>query len=189
MNKKKLSTTGRSWLHPALYSWPISDEIGFGLFTSKDIPKGTLIIISGGDVYSTEEEKHLPLELRDIGHMVTPSLVFGTRLVDRMDAQDVINHSCEPNCGFKGQVFFVTMRNIVAGEQITIDYATVLCDLDGFEYSLTCRCGSPECRGKITSSDWRIPEVQHKYHGYFQWYLQDIIDNDGATITYPTVNQ
>ena len=35
-----------------------------------------------------------------------------------------------------------------------------------------CRCGSPLCRGRVTDSDWRIPELQERYDGWFSWYLQ-----------------
>jgi hypothetical protein len=37
-------------------------------------------------------------------------------------------------------------------------------------------CGSPNCRGLITEEDWKIPELQKKYDGYFSWYLQEKID-------------
>jgi len=34
-----------------------------------------------------------------------------------------INHSCEPNVGFAGNVVLVAMRDIEAGEELTTDYA------------------------------------------------------------------
>lgn len=28
---------------------------------------------------------------------------------------------------------------------------------------MTCRCGTAMCRGEITSSDWRRPELRDRY--------------------------
>jgi SET domain-containing protein len=36
-----------------------------------------------------------------------------------------LNHSCEPNVGVQGQIVFVAMRDIAAGEELTLDYATI----------------------------------------------------------------
>jgi SET domain-containing protein len=37
-----------------------------------------------------------------------------------------VNHSCEPNLGMGGNVLLVAMREIAAGEELTIDYALFL---------------------------------------------------------------
>jgi len=55
------------------------------------------------------------------------------------------NHSCEPNTGFAG-LDVVALRDIAAGEELTIDYATFC---DGHLVPFDCRCGSPRCRGRI----------------------------------------
>ena len=34
-----------------------------------------------------------------------------------------INHSCEPNVGFAGDIVLVAMRDISPGEELTTDYA------------------------------------------------------------------
>ena len=58
-----------------------------------------------------------------------------------------INHSCEPNAYMKityGHVLFFALRDIPAGQEITIDYEqTLLPD------SKRCYCGAKSCRGKI----------------------------------------
>lgn len=48
------------------------------------------------------------------------------------------------------------MRDIAAGEELTIDYAMIEDD----ETELECRCGQVFCRGTITGRDWRRPELQ-----------------------------
>ena len=80
----------------------------------------------------------------------------------------MVNHSCSPNCGMSGQTLVVAMRDIAPGEELTYDYAMS----DGSPYDeFECHCGRPECRGKVTGSDWMRPELQVRYRGYFSPYL------------------
>src|SRR5262249_39801756 len=78
-----------------------------------------------------------------------------------------LNHCCEPNVGVQGQIVFVAMRDIAVGEELTLDYATIDQDAE----PMACRCGSRSCRGLITRDDWKKPELQEKYGGYFAWHL------------------
>ena len=84
------------------------------------------------------------------------------------EAGDMLNHSCEPNCGVIGSAVIVAMRDIEIGEELTFDYAmTDASDYDEF----TCLCGESACRTVVTGADWRDPVLQAKYHGYFSQYL------------------
>ena len=47
-------------------------------------------------------------------------------------------------------------------------------------YRLKCLCGSKQCRGCVTDEDWKIPALQRKYKGYFQYYIQKKIDSRGS---------
>ena len=85
------------------------------------------------------------------------------------------NHSCEPNIGVRGQIVFVAIRDVEAGEELTHDWA--MTDDDGYE--MTCRCGAASCRGVVTGQDWRRPELQRKYGEYMSWYLLRKIRNGG----------
>lgn len=52
------------------------------------------------------------------------------------------NHSCDPNTAYEGLNVYAR-RDIAAGEELTLDYATFLDEnMEPFE----CRCGSPLCR-------------------------------------------
>jgi len=83
-----------------------------------------------------------------------------------------LNHSCEPNLGLQGQVVYVALRDIEIDEELTFDYAMS----DDEFYEMKCRCGASTCRGTITGLDWRKPEIQKKYDGYFSWFIQRQID-------------
>ncbi len=55
------------------------------------------------------------------------------------------NHSCDANTTYRG-LDVVAARDIVAGEELTLDYAELLNELGA---PFDCRCGSPRCRGKV----------------------------------------
>jgi SET domain-containing protein len=78
-----------------------------------------------------------------------------------------INHSCEPNVGFAGNILLVAMRDIDPGEELTTDYAL----FDDYDGEMQCRCGTASCRGTIGGRDWQRPELQRRYGNYFSWYL------------------
>ena len=62
-----------------------------------------------------------------------------------------INHSCDPNAWVDG-LNLTARRQISAGEQITMDYAT-FCNESLEEFA--CACGSPDCRGVVRGTDYR----------------------------------
>ncbi len=55
------------------------------------------------------------------------------------------NHSCDPNTAFAG-LNLVAVRDIRAGEELTVDYATFY---DRHMTPFDCTCGSASCRGRI----------------------------------------
>ena len=84
-----------------------------------------------------------------------------------------VNHSCEPNVGMGGNVLLVTMRDIAAGEELTIDnYALFLGD-PGF--AMECRCGTAACRDVVTGTDWMRTDLRERCRGWFSWWLQQKI--------------
>jgi hypothetical protein len=62
-----------------------------------------------------------------------------------------LNHSCEPNVGIEGQIVFVALRDIAAGEELVLDYAM----MDDHDEAMACHCGAPSCRNTVTGKDWR----------------------------------
>lgn len=62
----------------------------------------------------------------------------------------LLNHSCEPAALDYGLTGGVAVRNIKAGEEVTIDYRTFRHDLS---WEFVCACGTPTCVGTISSAD------------------------------------
>jgi SET domain-containing protein len=166
-----------SWVHQNLVAKE-TDSRGVGLFAIQDIPQNTVVVVFGGYVMTIEEELSLPNDVQDLAHQIADNLVLGVRSKSEIQIADHINHSCEPNCGFRGQIKLVTMRDIKTGEEITFDYAMVLFAPRAQDsYKLECMCGLDVCRRTITSEDWRLEGLQKKYRGFFQEYLEDKINN------------
>jgi hypothetical protein len=67
-----------------------------------------------------------------------------------------IDHSREPNVGFAGNIVLVAMREVIAGEELTTDYAL----FDDYHGLMTCRCNSAACRRVIDWHDWRRRDLR-----------------------------
>jgi hypothetical protein len=146
---------------------------GRGLFAVGPFDAGEIVCVKGGYVFQRAELGELAPELGPAEIQIADDLFIGPRDVEEREGAMIFsNHSCDPNIGVQGQIVFVARRQILAGEELTHDWATT----DDDEYTLECRCGAPLCRGIITGKDWQRPELQRKYRGWFSWYLQRKID-------------
>ena len=174
--KEEMSTMSNYKLHHAV-AVGLSASHGRGTFATRHLDKGTLLMVIGGHLLTCEEEAELPQSMQDAGVQIASNLVLSPRTGDLAGGISYVNHSCDPNAGFKGQIFLVAMRDIAEDEEITFDYAMCLGDgPDAEPYRLECHCGSAQCRGAVTDTDWMIPELQSRYQGFFQPYLQARIE-------------
>ena len=164
-----------SWLNSKLEA-KHSKTHGKGIFAKEYIQKGERLAILGGDVMYIGEISALPVECQNYTMQIEERFVLGSRKALIEDA-DLFNHSCNPNSGFKGQMFLVAMRDIKKDEEITFDYAMAVSKSIGSDivFEMECKCGSSNCRKRITEEDWKIPELRKKYNGYFSQYLQEKI--------------
>jgi uncharacterized protein len=146
---------------------------GLGLFARASIARGEVVAVKGGYVLRREDWARLTPALGPAEIEISDELVIAPVSPDeRPGAMLYTNHSCDPNIAIQGQIVFVAMREIAAGEELTHDWATT----DDGDYSMACRCGSPRCRGTITGKDWTRQDLQAKYRGWFCWFLQRKID-------------
>jgi uncharacterized protein len=142
---------------------------GRGLFATGVFQPGEIVCVKGGYVFSRETLHEIAPALGPAEIQIADSLFIGPRAAEERDGGMIFsNHSCDPNIGVQGQIVFVALRGIAAGEELTHDWATT----DDEDYALACHCGAACCRGTITGKDWQKPELQRKYRGYFSWYLQ-----------------
>jgi len=161
-----LDLYNRSYYSGALVQRP-SPIAGMGSFALRDIRVGELVAYKGGDKFNQSNRPaewgaggYWPLDDNEFLGCTDPKN-FSKYLL-------VINHSCNPNVGFGNAICLVAMSNIKKGEELTFDYAMQ----DNIDYAFKCNCGAPNCRGTITGYDWKMPELQKRYNGYFAPYLQ-----------------
>jgi len=170
MNKKI-----NNWLSPKIEPRK-SKKHGRGEFAFENIKKGELLAIFGGHVMTRLERNNLSENVRYLALGVDKEFFIGPKSADELDDADFFNHSCDPNAGLKGQIFLVAMRDIKKDEEITFDYVMSCAQNDNRRVLFECECGLPNCRKEITNHDWKNPELQQKYKGYFSYYIQRDID-------------
>jgi hypothetical protein len=126
---------------------------GYGVVTTRMFKQGEIICYGDGVLYDDDTEFDdtyalvLPAEDTARGEQMFWDLVCQTRW---------FNHSCDPNTEvmlrWDGEAdtmlaWWIALREIPAGEEITYDYAFVA------DVAEPCHCGAANCRGVIVDDD------------------------------------
>lgn len=132
---------------------------GRGVYARTRIRRGELVLIGWGPY--VERSVHSFQVGRDLHVRIANEI-------------ELINHSCDPNCGIllplgATRLQVVAMRDIQAGEELTTDYA--MHDYEIRFMPERCRCGSPICRGRITGYRDLPPERRAAYGRHVAAYL------------------
>jgi len=148
---------------------------GRGLFARRPFAKGELVFELTGRVrrieirtakQSARYENWLGLDA-DLHRLPDEPYVFA-------------NHSCTPNLGVRDRTSFVALSNILPGDELTYDYATVCAELN---WSMRCRCDHPNCRTTIKGIQSLPQDVFDSYLPFIPPYFQSVYraDQDRAT--------
>lgn len=145
---------------------------GLGMFSISPIQQHEIVFIKGGHILSRKDmfsskviNSYLPLD---------DDYFLAAICADEEESIKLfLNHSCDPNCGVRGEITFVAIRYIGPGEELVCDYAMI----DNESYKFMCSCGSQCCRGEITGYDWKLKHLQKKYSNYFSRYLLEKMSN------------
>lgn len=153
-----------SYLSPKAGTRPASNGVD-DVIALEPIAAGDVVGAFGGRCVDRQEIDALPASARERSLQIDDELFM---VDDESEAITHVGHSCRPNCGLRGAVLIVAMRDIAAGEILTFDRAMT----DGSDvHEIECQCGDVACRGKVTCEDWMLPELQLRYRGYFSPYL------------------
>lgn len=141
-------------IHPRTVLKHISTTTGYGVFASEFIPAGTVTCV-----------KHDPDIVMDPTHQLLNHPIYRP-LIDKYAHTDAsgkripgwelgkyINHSCQSSTIRTGYGFEIALRDIRAGEELTVDYG-----LRNINDPILCECRAETCRETITGSD-----VDHHY--------------------------
>jgi uncharacterized protein len=136
-------------IHPDTELRFVSPVIGYGVFATRDIPKGTITWVRDefDQTFAPERVRSLDGPLRDVVSRYCYVDGRGDHVLC-WDLARYLNHACEATCLSPGYGFEIAVRDIAAGEELTDDYGTLNLDAP-FE----CHCGSPRCRGLIRPDD------------------------------------
>jgi hypothetical protein len=138
-----------------------SEIEGTGLFAGRAFAEGETVMVLGGTAIDDAELARL-----------TPhsSLAIGEG-INLMQADDdpaqYGNHSCDPSLWLADEVTVVTRRPVEAGEELTIDYATMTV----VPWQMECSCGAASCRSVVTGDDWRRSDLRERYAGRFSPFI------------------
>jgi uncharacterized protein len=143
---------------------------GRGLFATGEFRLGEVVYVMGGYVFTRQSSESGSSLFQGREIQIADNLFIGA--IHPEDSMIASNHSCDPNTAVQGQIIFVALREITAGEELTHDWATT----DDADYAIKCRCGTSACRRIITGKDWQRKDLQQKYRGLFSWYLEQKIE-------------
>lgn len=168
-----------SWTNPKIIRGD-TQGYGHGVFAEQDITKGEIVAVFGGYVVAMSDlpkiRESSPDEYDIIlrtGYQISENLIFSPVSEAQFSVIEYLNHSCDPNCGFKSKIELVAMRDIQKDEEVVMDYA--MCITSELFSLDDCLCDTIHCRKRVTKDDWMDSVLQKRYEGYFQPYIEDKI--------------
>ncbi|MDF2379452.1 MAG: SET domain-containing protein-lysine N-methyltransferase [Candidatus Gracilibacteria bacterium] len=144
-------------------------KIGRSVYANKQIKKGeTIAQFNGKKIVGfpiTELPNEAPDYLRD--HVIQTGEF--TYLHGKNGLAELLNHSCDPNCGITGDSTIVAIKTILPDEELNWDYAMTE---DSNWYLENCQCGSDKCRGTIGPYRDLPQETKKSYWPHTATWLQ-----------------
>lgn len=144
---------------------------GLGVVATDDVQEGETILVYGGIIVPLSEIEKYRSKMGHVGIQIADNFFICPTTKEELGQTGIINHSCEPNLGFKSPVELITIKDIKSGEELTLDYAFCESVFEAFE----CNCRTTSCRQVIKPADWQSNAIQKKYGEYFSPYLKSKI--------------
>jgi uncharacterized protein len=136
-------------IHPHTALRWVDDTIGYGVFATRPIPRGTIVWVRDplDQPFTAEQAARLPPLSREMLSRYNYVNRHGEMLLC-WDHGRYVNHSCRASCTTAGWEFELASRDIAPGDELTDEYGTF-----SFDEAFRCACGAPECRGMIYPDD------------------------------------
>ena len=153
-------------IHPNTELKFVSDEIGYGVFATAPIVRGTIVYVK--DSLEIELTQRQFNKLDDIHRQIAEKYSYidhrGVRIIS-WDHAKYVNHRCDCNTISTGYGFEIALRDIRVGEEITDEYG-----LFNIPFVMPVHCGCPDCRKMLLPTD--IDEYHARWDGWVQEALQ-----------------
>lgn len=137
-------------IHPDTKLKWVSKEIGYGVFATKLIPKGTALYV--------RDQLEIIVE-RNGALLKNPAYTDIVKKYSYIDAKGdyvlswdhgrYVNHCCNPNTVTTGYGFEIALRDIAPGEEVTDDYGLLNLDEE-----IPLACCKEGCRGVARPEDF-----------------------------------
>jgi uncharacterized protein len=129
-------------------------RFGNGIFAKQHLPKGTQLFKITGRILNAEETVALgENECYTLQVDMDKYLLAGEPFL-------MSNHSCDPNCGIRPNLTFVTIKDVKKGEELLWDYSTSMLER---RWTMQCECGAAGCREVIRDFDQIPTALQLRY--------------------------
>jgi len=136
-------------IHPKTTLKWINDEIGYGVFATEFIPKGSIVYTKDPFeiLLSPEMYTNLEVPFREMADKYSYIDENGVRIIS-WDIARYVNHRCDCNTMSTGYGFEIAIKDIQEGDEITDEYGMFNLDIE-----MSVSCGCYNCRGTITGED------------------------------------
>ena len=136
-------------IHPATRLRWIDGLIGYGVFATAHIPKGTILYVHDDLdlIMATNDVRLLDPDIKPHIDKYAYTNEHGEKVLC-WDHAKFVNHGCDFNCMSTGFGFDIAVRDIHMGDEIRCEYSVL-----NLEEPLNCTCGALSCRYTIDSSD------------------------------------
>ena len=132
-------------IHPDTELRFISDAIGYGVFATRPIPRGTVVwtLCRFDRIFTPAEAAALLPAYQQVLARYGYIDAAGDYVLC-WDAGRYVNHGCEPSMLGVGAEVEIAVRDIQTGDHVTCEYGGL-----NLTNPMPCRCGSPRCRGTM----------------------------------------
>ncbi len=131
-------------------------RFGRGLFATRDIRKGDVILTFTGKIITQDD-----VDAKPEGKDVNALEINDTSYIDLEEPGVFANHSCNPTAGIYDDRKLIALRDIAPSEEVTYDYST---SVDG-GWTMPCACGENDCVGYVCDFKDLPREKQERYLG------------------------
>lgn len=144
-------------IHPHTRLQFINEEMGYGVFSTQFLPKGTITYVKDSLELEIAPEAfdHYSPEMQEVIEKYSYIDEKGVRIVS-WDFAKYVNHCCNCNTMSTGYGFEIAIRDIQPGEQITDEYG-----IFNISREMELQCHHNNCRRRLSPGDFE------KY--YRQW--------------------